>query len=311
MNKFDIPILVIIFNRPENSVEVINSLRRIKPSKIYISADGPRYDKNNDKRLCELTQESVVKAIDWPCELKTKFHVDNLGCGEHVNSAISWAFKYEEKLIILEDDIIASKQFFPYCEELLERYKSDERVWLISGLNHFDGKMNLNADSYFFSHYAAIWGWATWRDRWKKFDLHMSKWEKWRSSNFRFSHVSMEESNHRFNVLNRYYETKVKPGEKLDSWATPFCFPIWSNSGVGIVPSENLISNIGSEGTHSNSKNEIVHFKKTSETYSINQHPMFFQTNHKFDDFYFTTFSKRKKLMNRIINKLKRTFNKR
>lgn len=287
------PVLFIIFNRPQTTFQVFQKIRKIKPRKLYVAADGPRPEKLGESALCQDTRDIIVKGIDWECSVEYKLEKENMGCGLGVYSAISWAFEKEDRLIILEDDVVPGLPFFDYCEDLLERYRKDPRIWVISGLNHFNGKMNLNDDSYFFSRYASIWGWATWKRCWEQNDLWMRKWPIFMESRLRFCHMPMEEGENRLKILDSLFKNKISKGEKLDAWGVQFSFPIWANSGVGIVPAENLITNVGVEGTHSSYRTE-VHNLPASESYQINKRPQFFQTNHLYDQAYFDQYCRKK-----------------
>jgi hypothetical protein len=290
---FNTPIVFILFNRPAAAKQVFEKIRLIKPGKLYVAADGPRPGRAGEAALCQASRALVQNGIDWQCDVEYKFEEANLGCGLGVFSAISWAFKKEERLIILEDDVVPALPFFGYCEDLLETYKDDPRIWVISGLNHFNGKKNLNDDSYFFSHYASIWGWATWKRCWKQNDIYMKRWPDFKRSGMRFSHMPQAEGEVRYKRLDALYENRIAKGGKLDAWGPQYSFPIWANSGVGIVPAENLVTNIGVEGTHSSLQTEVHHLV-ASEGYKIEKRPLFFQTNHLYDQTYFNLYCKRK-----------------
>ena len=296
---FDVPVLLILFNRPDTTQEVFNKIRRIQPRTLYVAADGPRPEIPRDRQSCEKVRRIVQDQIDWDCKVKYKLEKENLGCGKSVYSAISWAFRTETQLIILEDDTVPALPFFPYCEDLLAYYQEDPRIWVISGLNHFAGKKNLNDDSYFFSHYAPIGGWATWKRCWDRFDLGMKDWPVFQQSGFMFSHLPKKQGLERYRQLDRIYREKIMTKKKMDAWASQFSFAVWANSGVGIVPGENLISNIGIKGTHSTVK-LFFHGMDVSETYKIKKRPRFFQTNHSYDQSYFDLFYPKENLFNKL-----------
>jgi hypothetical protein len=107
----------------------------------------------------------------------TLFQSSNLGCGLGVTTAISWFFDHEERGIILEDDIIPDPSFFPFCQELLDRYEDDDRVFAISGCNFVPPEHQSRPDlPYRFSQVPHIWGWATWRRSWAKHRLDIDGW---------------------------------------------------------------------------------------------------------------------------------------
>jgi hypothetical protein len=169
MDSYNVPILLIAFNRADKLKLVINRVREIRPIRIFVFVDGPRPNNVKDADDIKLVKETIIRYIDWPCEVKTLFQKKNLGCGFGPATAISWFFKEIEAGIILEDDCVPDKTFFTYVQELLVRYRDMERVMLISGSNH-PGNIRPAQTSYYFSKYVLIWGWASWRRAWKHFD---------------------------------------------------------------------------------------------------------------------------------------------
>src|SRR5262249_20722231 len=159
-----IPVLFLIFNRPNTTARVMEAIRTAGPGRLYVAADGPR-DGNADeaKRCAEVRR--IATQVDWPCEVQTLFRERNLGCRQAVSSAITWFFEQEQEGIILEDDCLPSPSFFPYCAELLARFRNDERIMCITGCN-FQQDMKGYPYSYYFSKYHHVWGWATWRRAW-------------------------------------------------------------------------------------------------------------------------------------------------
>ena len=172
------PILFIIFNRKEVALTALAAIKKSRPKRLYISGDGARAHIPEETLKVAHTRKAILEAIDWDCEVMTLFQEKNLGCGPGVYTAINWFFEHEEQGIILEDDCVASDSFFPFCETLLEKFKWDERIGLISGFNQV-GSIPV-ADSYCFSKYAVCWGWATWRRAWKNMDYEM----QWRGGAF-------------------------------------------------------------------------------------------------------------------------------
>ncbi len=243
------PILFLIFNRPDTTFKVFESIAQQQPSKLYIAADGPRSDKHGEDLLCQNTRD-IVTQINWPCEVKTLFREQNLGCRHAISEAIDWFFEQEEEGIILEDDCLPHPDFFRFCVSMLDRYRHEEKVMHISGDNFQGGIIHGNS-SYYFSGYAHIWGWATWRRAWKKYNVNMSYEE------------AVEIIDHHFNgfVERKYWKLvakKVKTGE-FNTWDYQWAFTLWKFKGLAIIPNVNLISNIGfgESSTHLGDANHI------------------------------------------------------
>lgn len=167
-------VLFLVFNRPDTTRKVFEAIRAAKPQRLYVAADGPRMGSACEAGCCAEVRR-IVTDVDWLCDVKFLFREQNLGCKMGPYSGISWFFEHEEEGIIIEDDILPLPSFFPYCDELLERYRDDERVGLISGSNIIYKHYRIQ-DSYFFSQYSLIWGWASWRRAWQTYDIHMHQW---------------------------------------------------------------------------------------------------------------------------------------
>lgn len=170
------PVLVMAFNRPDHLRILLMRLREVQPTRLYVSIDGPRTTRPGEADQV-MACRNLVAGIDWPCEVRTNYQDDNLGCGLGVSTAISWFFSHEERGIILEDDIIPDPSFFPYCTELLDRYEHDERVFAISGCNFVPPEAQGHPERpYRFSQVPHIWGWATWRRSWQQHRLDIAGW---------------------------------------------------------------------------------------------------------------------------------------
>ena len=167
-------VLFIIFNRLDTTKKVFKQIKKAKPPRLYIVSDGARADVQNEEVIVKSVRDFVLNNIDWQCEIKTKFRDKNLGCALNISDALNWFFDNEENGVILEDDCVATQSFFKYCEELLDYYKNNQDVWHISGYN-FLNLPNLK-ESYYFSSVPHVWGWATWANRWKKFEYDISNY---------------------------------------------------------------------------------------------------------------------------------------
>lgn len=243
------PVLFIIFNRPETTKKVFEVISQIKPKKLFIAADGPREDKPGEKELCEETRKIVIEKIDWPCEVKILFRDKNLGCGKAVSSAIDWFFDNVEEGIILEDDCLPDPSFFRFCTELLERYRFDDKIFMISGDN-FLPKSLRPKESYYFSQIPHIWGWATWKRAWKKYDFEMTDFPLFREEKT-IEKIWVDKK------VQKYWLEKLSitfSGE-LNTWDYQWVYTIWKNSAYSIAPNKNLISNIGFDNNGTNTTN--------------------------------------------------------
>ncbi len=300
----DTPILFIIYNRPDVTEKVFEKIREIKPKKIYVVADGPK-DKY-DHKLCLQTRDKIK--IDWKCDKKYLFREKNLGCKLNVSGAISWVLVKEKKIIILEDDTLPNLTFFPFCEELLEKYENNKQIFSITGVNWQNGRKR-GKGSYYFSCYPGIWGWATWRDRWEKFDVNLSDLEKRVQTKFLDYLTDLEEEK-RFH-LNNLFKTKNK---EIDSWGFGWHFTFYKNKAFCVVPNFNLISNIGfdNRATHTKQSNSWKANQSTEKIKFPLIHPKKIIRNEQADHYLakrnflhkFSFFEKVISKINRIMNDL-------
>lgn len=264
------PIVFLIFRRPEVTSRVFESIRQARPSKLFIVADGPRNE--SEVELCQKARD-VTEKIDWDCDVIRNYSDVNLGCCKRVSSGLDWVFNQVETAIILEDDCLPSLSFFPYCEELLTRYRHDERVMHIGGHNFLCSNLD-SPYSYYFSGLTQVWGWATWRRAWEKYDINMSNWPFIREqypSIFEIFATSKERS------MRKILWDKVFRDE-IDTWDYRWLFAVRSQSGLCILPRENLISNIGfgDGATHTLEKEDSLrsNLNRVEITFPL-QHPDF------------------------------------
>lgn len=233
------PILFLIFNRPSTTNLVFEAIRQAKPSKLYIAADGPREHVLSDIDNC--SQARMIKSkVDWDCEVLTLFRDKNLGCRVAVSNALDWFFLHEEEGIILEDDVLPMPSFFLFCDELLQRYRHDSSVAIISGSNLIANHVS-TADSYFFSGVPLIWGWATWRRTWCRYDANIESWSRLRNSEFlktRFPDSYLVQS-YWHDAFDGVYK-KV-----LNTWDYQLLLMSWISGGLTIHPKTNLTDNLG------------------------------------------------------------------
>ena len=223
---FNTPILFLIFNRPDTTQRVFEEIRKQKPKYLFIAADGARSHIKEDFEKCKATREFVIKGVDWDCEVKTLFRDENLGCGLAVSKAISWFFENVEQGIILEDDCLPHSSFFGYCETLLEKYKEDEQVYAIGGSNLQNG-VQMGDASYFFSNYAHVWGWSSWRRAWNSYDFNLKELDAFKQQKL------IKKIDNR-NIFKNYWISifeKVS-NKEIDTWDYQWTFTIWNKGGI-------------------------------------------------------------------------------
>jgi hypothetical protein len=232
------PVAFIIFNRPDTTAQVFSEIRRARPPKLLVVADGPRIDRPGETEKCAASR-AIIEQVDWPCEVIRNYSDTNLGCKRRVSSGLDWVFQTVEEAIILEDDCLPHPSFFRFCEELLERYREDERIGIISGDNFQFGKRRTN-DSYYFSRNAHIWGWASWRRTWHKYDVEMKQWPDVKSQEW-LSDILQDKKLVRYwiDIFDDVFKNKI------DTWDYQLNFACLINSMLNIMPNNNLISNIG------------------------------------------------------------------
>lgn len=238
------PILLLAFNRPQIVQKAIEPIREYQPSKLYLACDGARSNIIGEDKLVVATQNVMLQAVSWPCEVKTLFREKNKGCAHAVYEAITWFLENEEFGIIIEDDVVVGQDFFKLCEDLLPRYAREERIMEISAENHsFRNDIN---NSYVYSHNFLCWGWATWRRAWRKMDMEMKAAPKL-SSGYLIKRLGL----FRGLMMKRYFMYGFKHLDSFNSWATRWYLSILGYDGLVISPGVNLAVNIGfKEGTH-------------------------------------------------------------
>jgi hypothetical protein len=268
-SHFDKPVLFLIFNRPDKTQIVFNAIRDFRPSRLYVAADGPRKNVIGESEQC-LASRSALNAIDWDCDLHTLMRADNLGCKNAVSSAITWFFDHEEEGIILEDDCLPHPSAFRFFSELLERYRHDERILMISGDNFQFGRKRTQY-SYYFSYYTHIWGWATWRRAWKHYDVNMKLWPEVQQGNWLKDRVHDNKSLIYWNyIFDRAYKGLI------NTWDHQWHFASWIQNGLTVMPNVNLVTNIGfgSNSTHTFRKSVYADMQTEPMQFPLS-HPSF------------------------------------
>lgn len=251
LNPSQIPVLLLVFNRPDHAVKVAERLVDIGASKVFIAADAPRPDRAGEAELCRKTLELVEKTLLPRCEVQWCIREHNLGCRKAVSTAIDWFFSHVEEGIVLEDDCLPNPSFFSYCASLLDKYRDDSRIMHISGNNFFEYDRN-DAASYHFSRVNHCWGWATWARAWKLYDHDLDTLDEFLEKD-RLKDIFKERylQHYLYDILRAVREGRI------DSWAYIWGYSCYSNSGLTCRPHVNLVSNIGFDSGTRTEKGDI------------------------------------------------------
>ncbi len=236
------PVLFMIFKRPAIQALVFEQIRAVQPKQLFIAADGPRMHVKGEYEKCMAARE-IIKQVDWPCEVKTLFRDTNLGCGRAVSSAITWFFSYVDRGIILEDDCLPNKSFFYFCQEMLNKYATNENIFHINGIFHGTTK---KPAGYFFNYFISPWGWATWKRAWQHFDYDMKNLDKLYAS----GRLEKTFDPDLIKVLKWHLEG-ARNGHNI--WAVRWNYSVINNNGLVINPTINLIQNVGFDVDSTNS----------------------------------------------------------
>lgn len=210
----------------------------------------------------------MVERVDWDCDVVTNFSEENLGCRQRIATGLDWVFQREEEVVILEDDCLPHPSFFRFCDDLLERYRDDERVMSISGDN-FQPRRRASA-SYYFSRFPHIWGWATWRRAWRHYDERMRLWPQFRDARAIEGIVHPSSVGYWTDVLQSVYD------DRIDTWDYQWTFACWTQGGLTVLPSVNLVSNIGfrADATHTTAASAIAELPIGEMSFPLS-HPNF------------------------------------
>lgn len=280
--RLETPVVFIIFNRPESTERVFAEIAKARPSKLLVLGDGPRAGREGEVEKV-VAARAIVDRVDWTCEVQINYSAVNLGSKVRISGGLDWVFSRVPEAIILEDDCLPEQSFFRFCQELLEMYRSDQRISMISGDN-FQYGYKRNDDSYYFSRYGHIWGWATWRDRWVGlYDVGMKKWPRIRDEGWIDDIVgSKKEAAYWRRIFERAYR-----GE-FDAWDYQWVFTNWVEGRSSVVPNANMITNIGfnKQATHTKGVSDLANLPRSATLFPL-KHPIGKFNNLKADEFSF------------------------
>lgn len=292
--KLTTPVAFLIFNRPDTTEQVFEEIRLVKPPKLLVVADGPRPDRLGEAKKCAAAR-AVIDRVDWPCEVLTNYSDVNLGCKRRVSSGLNWVFDTVEEAIILEDDCLPHPTFFRFCEELLEKYRDDERIALIAGTNYQFGRKRTTF-SYYFSRYNHIWGWASWRRSWRRYDVDMKLWPEVRDGECLRDLLGDD--------LARFWTKNFEMAYngKIDTWDYQWTFACWIHNGLSILPNVNMVSNIGfnPDATHTkDSESKVANLPVEDMEFPLS-HPKFMIRDAQADAFTHNLVFKQKTFLQKI-----------
>lgn len=281
MSEFQLstPVAFIIFNRQDTTERVFAEIARARPPKLLVVGDGPRANRPGEAEKVAASR-AIIHRVDWPCEVLTNFSETNLGCKVRVSSGLDWVFEQVPEAIILEDDCLPHPTFFRFCQELLERYRDDERIGMISGDNFQFGRI-VTDESYYFSKYTHIWGWATWRRAWSGYDVEARIWPKLHREGW-LKQISVNEGEEAYwrEVFQSVYDGR------LDTWDYQWTLSCFSQGQVSVMPNLNLISNIGfgEYATHTFEESIYANIPVKEIIFPLN-HPEIIRANAKADNY--------------------------
>ena len=308
MNKYQINTAVafFIFNREDVTQKVFNEIARAKPPKLLVVGDGPRAHIQGDLERVTNTR-SIIDKVDWSCEVITNFSDQNMGCRDRVSSGLDWVFNQVDEAIILEDDCLPNPSFFQFCEELLIKYRNNDAIGMISGDNFQFGEMRGN-ESYYFSEYFHIWGWASWSRAWKDYDVQMVDWPEFRNKGWK---PSLNLSHQQWIGWKKNLEGTYS--RNINTWDHQWTFANWRKNKLCILPMVNLISNLGfgPEATHTRGSSIFANIESREIGFPLS-HPESIRPNEAAD--LFTTkimfsSSPSKRFLSHIKSLVKRGFN--
>lgn len=283
MSKYNIPILLITFNRPDTSKQVFEKIKELRPTRLYIFSDGPRQSNVTDELEIAETR-SVFERIDWECDVRRSYMSTNQGCGRGVSQAIDWVFQHEEMAIILEDDCVPHMSFFSFCREMLYKYIDTPQVMHIAG-TRWNEEYNLNDEDYFFSKISHIWGWATWKRAWLQYDYEMKSWKAYKANHTTLK-IFKDKRIAKFwdGAFDYVYQQKIK-----HTWDYQWQYALFANKGLSINPNVNLVSNIGLVGIHASEEKSVNLNKHTKNWRNSSRYPHTIEPMHSYDNYHMLT----------------------
>jgi hypothetical protein len=243
----DSPVIYIFFNRPAVTRQTFEALRRMRPPRLHLIADGPRADRPEEAARCRETREIVEGLLDWECDVTRDYAATNLGCGRRLATGLTTAFALLGEAIVLEDDILPHPDFFRFCDAMLAAYRHDPHIHGISGFQPL-GRYAPARGPVVPSTFSGIWGWASWQRSWQDYRFNVS--QPWSSAETR-----QGIRDYVGNGLNYYwhqhnFDELIKGN--VDTWDFQWNYTLLAQRRVNLVSTVNLIQNLGfdAEATH-------------------------------------------------------------
>jgi hypothetical protein len=286
-----IAVLFLVFNRPDTTAQVFEAIRKAKPPRLYVAADGGRKEREGESEKVAKVRQ-IATNVDWPCVVKTLFRDENLGCKYAVSGAITWFFENEEQGIILEDDCLPSQSFFWFCEELLIKYKNNPKIMHVAGMTYVEKTDNTEQYSYHFARVGGIWGWASWRRAWNLYELEMTSYPQAIQENL-FDDLFVGEKEIKELYLGWFKEAY----QNTHTWDFQWTYTKIINNSINIMPAKNLIRNIGhgADGaTHTTGDEDKYSNMPLNEITFPLKHPKFLVIDRKFNYMNFKYITQRK-----------------
>lgn len=269
MKSFECPpVMICGFNRPACLKRVFEVVRQVKPEKLFLVLDAPRPENENDlKGLMECKQ--IFDGVDWPCEVHRNYAEKNMRCRTRMETGITWAFEYVDRLVILEDDCVPNLSFFRFCDEMLEKYRDDTRIGMVAGFREHP-HLRQRKESYYFTRFTQIWGWATWKRAWSKYGKVLDDWDVGRA---RIQLEPIFRKKSLINQVSNWFDDAY--AKRSNSWATVWWMSNVFESFLTIHPAVNLVTNVGVDGCHNSKFNPEYHNVPSEELKWPLVHPAF------------------------------------
>jgi len=301
------PILIIAYKRPETTIIALNAISKVQPKKLYVNLNIPSSNASLEEiERCKSVEE-IFQNIHWDCNVVVNKWDEHKTAGESIYGAISWVLEHEDRVIVIEDDIVAAPSFFSFAEDLLERYKNDDRIAMISANNYTP--FHHNDGDYIFTKYGHIWGWATWKRVWDKFDCNLPYLEDDINDKY-LQNIGL--SKYEFNYFYNYSKHLLIliHENSINTWDTQFAYFRIRNNMLSIAPRVNLASNIGTTSSRTNLTSDIkTLFYPVDTEYALQKHPNVVECHYEYDKHHFRYHINRKKqLSKRIIDLLERVY---